>query len=134
MAIKIIIDATFGVLGRIASFAAKQSLLGKEVMIVNCNEAIITGRPRKTIGDYQQARSRGGSSLKGPHSPKSPERVMKRTVRGMLSYKQKRGRDALKRVMCYNKTPEEYVDSEKISMKREIKSKTIKLSKLRDEL
>ncbi|MBU0466648.1 MAG: 50S ribosomal protein L13 [Nanoarchaeota archaeon] len=131
---QIIIDATDGIMGRIASFAAKQSLLGKEVVIVNCNQTLITGRPRTAITNYQQKRSRGGSSLKGPHFPKSPERIMKRTVKGMLSHRQARGRDALKRVICYNKVPAEFENAEKISLKREIKVKALTLKKLSEEL
>ncbi|MBU0761328.1 MAG: 50S ribosomal protein L13 [Nanoarchaeota archaeon] len=134
MTTKIIIDAAEGALGRIAGFAAKQSLLGKEVVIVNCNDAMITGSPRTTIAKYAQKRARGGSAQKGPYFPKSPERIMKRTVRGMLSYKQTRGRQALKRIICYNQTPSEFEDAEKISMKREIKVKAIKLKKLSEEL
>jgi len=134
MPIKIIIDATEGALGRIVAFAVKQSLLGKEVAIVNCNDAVITGRPRLTITSYAQKRARGGSALKGPHFPKSPERIMKRTVRGMLSYKQGRGNLALKRIMCYNEVPEELKEAEKIPMKKTFHSKTIKLSRLSEEL
>lgn len=131
---KIIIDASQGSLGRIAAFAAKQSLLGKEVIIVNCNDAVITGKPRTTIANYQQKRARGGSAQKGPYFPKNPERLMKRTVRGMLSYKQGRGDAAFKRIMCYNETPEEYKDAEKTSMKKLFHAKTIKLSDLDKEL
>ena len=131
---KIIIDATGGSMGRIASLAAKQALLGKEVIIVNCNDAVITGRPRTTIAAYEKKRARGGSAQKGPYFPKSPERIMKRTVRGMLSYKQGRGDAAFKRVMCYNSLPEEFKDAEKTSLKKTHHAKTIKLSQLSKEL
>ncbi|MFH1803002.1 MAG: 50S ribosomal protein L13 [archaeon] len=127
---QLIIDATGGSMGRIAAMAAKQSLLGKEVIIVNCNDAVITGRPRTTIAVYTRKRARGGSAQKGPYFPKSPERIMKRTVRGMLSYKQGRGNAAFKRVMCYNTTPAEFKDTEKTSLKKLHHSKTIKLSEI----
>lgn len=38
-----VIDGTDAVLGRLASFAAKQALLGEEIVIVNCEKVIITG-------------------------------------------------------------------------------------------
>ena len=126
----IIIDAAETSLGRIASYAAKQSLLGKEVKIVNCKNAIITGKRKSIVSEYKIARARGGSIRKGPHFPKSPERIMKRTVRGMLSYKQGRGRDAMYRVKCYNAIPEEFADQDKIQMKRPIKSSVLKLEEL----
>ncbi|MBU0977900.1 MAG: 50S ribosomal protein L13 [Nanoarchaeota archaeon] len=134
MTVKIIIDATQGSLGRVAVLAAKQSLLGKEVAVVNCNEAVLTGNPRTTVAHYQQKRARGGSAQKGPNFPKSPERIMKRTVRGMLSHTQGRGLAALKRIMCYNGLPEEFKTAEKMSLKKVHHAKTIKLSQLSEEL
>ncbi|MBS3077833.1 50S ribosomal protein L13 [Candidatus Pacearchaeota archaeon] len=131
---KIIIDAEGGVMGRIAAFAAKQALFGKEVVIVNCEHAAITGSPRRIIEGYQQKRGRGGTAQRGPYFPKSPERVMKRTVRGMLSHTQFRGRAAFKRVICYDAVPAEYQASKKTSMKREIKTKSINLARLSREL
>lgn len=130
----LIIDAKEGILGRIASFAAKQSLFGKEVIIVNCNEALVTGGTRSVLEDYLQKRLRGGSSRNGPHYPNIPERIMKRTIRGMLPYKQGRGVDAFKRIKCYNKVPPQYESSEKVSLKREIKGKVITLKNLGGKL
>ena len=130
---QIVIDAKGGAIGRIASFAAKQSLLGKSIIILNCNDALITGRKRETIDFYKAKRKRGGASLKGPFFPKSPERIMKRTVRGMLSYKQGRGSAAFKRIMCYNKTPAEFEKSEKTSLKRDPKSAATTLPELSKE-
>lgn len=127
---KIIIDATNAPLGRLASYAAKQSLLGKSIIIVNCDNAIISGRKTSVIEDYQEATKRGGSSLKGPHFPKEPFRIVKRTVRGMLPYKQGRGRIAFKKVICYNDMPQEYEQAEKISLSKKFKIKTIELNEL----
>ncbi len=127
---ELVIDATEGILGRIASHAAKQSLLGKNVFIVNCNEVMVSGDKAMIIDKYKRARRRGGSTQKGPFISKSPERIMKRTVRGMLSYTQGRGLAALKRVICYNKVPAELEGKDKITLKREIKFKAIKLSDL----
>src|SRR3989344_1717170 len=123
---KIIIDATESVLGRMASFAAKSALLGKEVVVVNCNDAIVIGDKANILEKYTIMRKKGGSSLKGPHFPKSPERLVKRTIRGMLSHKQMRGKDALKRIICYNKTPEEYKNIEKTSFRKDVKVESMK--------
>ena len=131
---KIIIDATDGILGRIASFAAKEALLGKDVIIVNCNDSALTGTKRATLAKYKKARARGGAAIKGPHFPKSSERIMKRTIRGMLPYKKGRSGTAFKKIKCYNEMPEEFKDAKKISMKREMKVKTIKLSEISGEM
>lgn len=129
-----VVDASSGVLGRIASFAAKQALIGKKIAIVNCNSALVTGNQRAAIREYKRMRSMGGKALRGPLFPKSPERLMKRTIRGMLSYKQERGRSALKRIFCFSGFPSEYASIKKISLAREITTKSIDLSSLGKEI
>ena len=131
---KIIIDATNSPLGRLASFSAKQALLGRPIVIVNCNSAIISGRKSSIIGEYKIARARGGAILKGPNFPKNPERIIKRTIRGMLPYKKGRGRDALKKIICHNDTPKEYENMEKISLQEIFKIKTMTLKELSEKI
>jgi len=129
-----IIDATNATLGRLSSFAAKQALLGKHIIIVNCKKAIITGVKRTTINKYLEKRQRGGSSLKGPFFPKNPERIVKRTIKGMLSYTQQRGLDALKKVICYNEVPKEYENEKKILAGKEKRTTAINLGELSKEI
>ena len=131
---KTIIDATNATLGRLASYAAKQALLGKEVIILNCDKAIIAGNKSTIIEAYKEKRSKGGSSQHGPFFPRSPERIMKRTIRGMLSYKQVRGREALKRIMCYNDTPEEFKEAKKITAGKEKKTDILSLQELNKKI
>ena len=131
---ELVIDASNGVLGRIATYAAKQALLGKNVIVVNCDNAIVTGRRRMIIDEYNHARRRGGTSLNGPHFPKHTERIMKRTIRGMLNYNQQRGLDALKRVLCYPNVPKEYESAKKTSLVKEVSSKTVNLADLSREI
>lgn len=131
---EIVIDATNAVLGRLASYAAKQALMKRKVIIVNCAAAIVTGNRRSVIEEYKKIRATGGSSLKGPFFPKNPERIVKRTIRGMVSYKQGRGLDALKRVICYNHVPEQYQNAKKILAGKEKKTYTTKLSSLSKEI
>ena len=130
---EIIIDATGGIMGRIASFAAKQSLLGKEVRIVNCNDVLITGAAKTTIKGYKDIRDLGGWNQYGPNFPRVSEKIMKRTVRGMLP-KMERGIVALKMVKCYNEIPSEFEGKKMINMKKELKVKAIKLRQLTKEL
>jgi len=131
---KIIIDANNATLGRLSSYAAKQALLGKEITIVNCKEAIVSGNPKSIIKEYEETRQRGGSSLKGPFFPKSPERIVKRTIRGMLSYKKGRGRNALKNIKCFDEIPEKYAGENKIVAGKEKKIKSIKLGELSKDI
>lgn len=130
-----VIDGKNAILGRLASYAAKQALLGRKISIVNCEEVLVTGKPKSVISEYREMRQKGGSALKGPFFPKSPERIVKRTVRGMLSYKQGRGRAALKKVICYNKVPSELAESKKVVAGKEKSNvKKIKLKELSEEI
>ena len=50
--------------------------------------------------------------IHGPFLPKTPDRLVKRIIRGMLPNKQERGREALKRIRCYIGTPENFKDKD----------------------
>lgn len=132
---EIVIDAKDSVLGRLASFAAKQSLLGKKVIIVNCKDAIVTGRVSTSVEEYRQLRAKGGASLKGPIiSKKDSYKFVKRTIRGMLSHKFTRGQEALDRIMCYNNTPKEYESAKKISFAKPLRTSKIKISEIMERI
>jgi large subunit ribosomal protein L13 len=131
---KLIIDASEAPLGRLASFAAKQSLLGKEIVIVNCDKALITGRKRMVVEEYKEKRQKGGDSLNGPHFPKQPEKLVKRTIRGMLPYKQGRGLEALKRIICHDGVPGEYESAKKVKIAKETTTTSMKLQNLESEI
>ncbi len=100
----IVINAEGKILGRLAAFAAKQALLGEEVRVVNCEKAVVTGSPKRVLEDYRRKRERG-VPRKGPFFPKQSDRLVRRTIRGMLPYKKPRGAEAFKRVMCYKGVP-----------------------------
>ena len=102
-----IIDASGMILGRLASLAASKLLAGEEISIVNAEKAIISGRRESIYREYEEMKNRG-STEKGPHYPKRPERIMKRTVRGMLPHKTKRGREAMSRLKIYVGVPPEF--------------------------
>lgn len=104
-----IIDATNLILGRLASYSAKKVLLGEPIDIVNCENAVITGNNKLILAKYLQKIKRG-IPLKGPYFPRTPEGIVKRTIRGMLPHKQYKGREALKRVKCYINVPEQFKD------------------------
>ncbi len=99
------IDATDLILGRLAAVAAKQALLGETINIVNCERAVISGR-RLTVLAHYQKKVRQSSIRRGPFFPRIPDRLVRRTVRGMLDYKSPRGKAAFSRVMCYRGVPD----------------------------
>jgi len=109
----IIINAENAVLGRLASYVAKQALLGKKIVIVNSEKAIVIGNEKNIVGRYKEKRARGGYGA-GPLYPTTSERILKRTIRNMLPYKKERGREALKRVKCFIGVPKEFEDKKMI--------------------
>lgn len=134
MSKEIIIDAHNALLGRLASYAAKQALLGNTVIVVNCNKAVISGNARFIKESYSTMRARGGSSMKGPRISRVPERIVKRTIRGMVPHRQARGLDAIKRVRCYNGLPDAYKNSALIKAGKEKPLKTLELQELTTSL
>ncbi len=103
----IVIDATQTLLGRLASYAAKQAMLGEEIVIVNCSEVMISGTRDQLFARYKQRADRGTHST-GPFFPRLPELIVKRTIRGMVPYKQPKGRAAFARVRCFRGLPPKY--------------------------
>ena len=59
----IIIDGEHAIMGRIASFAAKEALKGEDVVIVNCNKVIITGGRLNIIKEFEDFDTINGPAL-----------------------------------------------------------------------
>jgi large subunit ribosomal protein L13 len=95
-----VIDASNLIMGRLASEVAKRLLNGEEIIIVNSEKCVVTGSKRFLTSLYETKLSRG-SPEKGPYFPKRPDRILRRTVRGMLPYKKPRGKEAYKRLKVY---------------------------------
>lgn len=105
-----VIDVEGAVLGRIASQIAKQLLKGEMIVVVNAEKAIITGRKEDIYSKYKQRldRSDRANPRKGPHFPRTPDRLFKRAVRGMVGHKTQRGKNALKNLKVYIGVPSEF--------------------------
>lgn len=125
---KIIIDGKNAILGRVASYAAQQILRGKQVIIVNSEKIIVTGNRLQILDNYSKKKELTGSNQKGPRHTFSPEKIMKRAVRGMIpNHKGGRGRSALKDIKCYNDVPSAYEKDKKITMEKDNVMKSISL-------
>jgi large subunit ribosomal protein L13 len=110
-----VIDANGLILGRLASVVAKELLQGEEIVIVNAEKCVISGDRQMVLERYREKRERG-SREKGPYYPRMPDRIVKRTVRGMLPYKKARGREALSKLKVYIGVPSEFEKMEKITL------------------
>ena len=132
---KIIIDAENAVYGRLCSYAAKKALEGNEIIVVNSEKAVITGRKKNIIEKYKNIRAKGGSSLKGPKYSKITYKILKKGIRGMLpNHREGIGREAFKRIKCYDGVPREFEDGKMIKMQKPSKDKYIELKELSRKL
>lgn len=111
------------ILGRLASAAAKDVLLGEEVAIVNCESVLISGSRAVTLRDQQARYARRGYPLKSENLSKTPDRFVRRSVRGMLPWKIARGREAYHRVRCYRGLPESFQGKELLTLPKASASK-----------
>ena len=99
-----VFDAKDKILGRLSSQVAKILLdarrAGREerVIIVNAEQAIVSGTKTRVMATYRK-KYELNHARKGPFFPRMPDKILKRTVRGMLPYqKNSTGRIALKRL------------------------------------
>ena len=126
-----IIDGKNAVLGRLASYTAKEALKGEEIIILNCDQIIITGNKKNIREEFEAERRRIGSGQKGPKVSRSAEKIVKRAIRGMLpDHRQGRGKVAYRRIKCYVGIPKEFQESKKIIGGREKKSKFIYIKEI----
>lgn len=104
-----VIDASNLIAGRMATAVAKMALMGEEINVVNCENAVMTGK-KKEVLQRMKTRKERGDALKGPYFQTMPDRFVRRIIRGMLPYKQEKGKLAFKRVMCYIGVPDQFKD------------------------
>jgi large subunit ribosomal protein L13 len=102
-----IIDATGATLGRLSTKTAKRLLNGEEIAVINSEKAIISGKKASIKNIYKQKRELG-TYRKGPFFPRTPDKIVKRTIRGMIPYQTPHGRKAFKRLKCYMGIPTEF--------------------------
>jgi large subunit ribosomal protein L13 len=112
-----VIDAEGLILGRMASVIAKQLLTGDEVVVVNAEKALVTGSKKMVYAKYKKMRELS-HARKGPHFPRMPDMILKRTIRGMIPYQKPRGRKAFKNLKVYIGLPKEFEGKKAESIKQ----------------
>jgi len=118
-------------MGRLASYAAKEALKGEEIIIVNCDDVIITGSKKNIRENFERKRRRVGSGQKGPKHSRRADLIVKRTIRGMLpNHRKGRGKQALKKIRCYIGVPKEFEESKKIVAGKRKRTKFINVKEI----
>ena len=106
-----IIDAKGLILGRMASSVAKRLLQGENVIVVNAEKAAISGKRLQIVKDAKTFLE-VGHPRKGPFHQRRPDRMVRRTIRGMLPRQKPKGLQAFKRLRVYLGVPLEVEDKE----------------------
>ena len=104
-----VINAEGLILGRMASKVAKKLLNGEEVIIVNAEKSVLSGKKKSKVAEAKQFLEVGAPE-RGPFHYRRPDRIMRKTVRGMLPIKQPKGKTAYKRLTVFMGVPEDLKD------------------------
>ncbi len=106
----VIIDASNSVLGRVASVVAKRALEGDEIVVVNVEKAVITGKRLSIIADahHRLETTTHQNQERAPIHFRKVDLIARRTIRGMLPWKKSSGKIAFKKIQVYVGIPPEY--------------------------
>jgi len=92
-----VINADGLILGRMASRIAKRLLEGEQVVIVNAEKAVLSGRRRSRVSEAKTFLDVGGVN-RGPFHYRRPDRIVRKAVKGMLPIRQPKGLQAYRRL------------------------------------
>lgn len=101
-----VIDADGLILGRMSSKIAQRLLRGEKIVVVNAEKAVISGKKTSKLGEAKEFLGVGGVG-RGPFHYRRPDRIVRKTVRGMLPFKQPKGKQAYKHLKVFIGVPED---------------------------
>lgn len=109
-----LVNAEGQIVGRMGSKVAKLLLNGEEVIILNAEKAIFSGKKRSKVAEAKEFLEVGAPG-RGPFHYRRPDRYLRKTVRGMLPFKQPKGKAAYKRLKAFMGVPAEFKDQKMVS-------------------
>jgi len=106
----IVIDCRDHLHGRLCSIVSKELLAGQKIILVRCEEMVISGSLIRNQTKYAQFRAKrmNTNHARGPFHFKSPARIVWRTIRGMVHQKTARGQAAIGRLSAFEGIPHPY--------------------------
>jgi large subunit ribosomal protein L13 len=107
-----VIDADGLILGRLASGIAKRLLQGEEITVVNAEKAILSGKKTSKVLEAKKFLEVGHVRM-GPFHYRRPDRIVRKTVRGMLPHRQPKGKQAFRRLRVFIGVPDQLRQAEK---------------------
>ena len=109
-----LVNAEGLIVGRMCSKVAKRLLNGEEVIILNAEKAVFSGKRKSKVAEAKQFLEVGAPE-RGPFHYRRPDKYLRKTVRGMLPFKQPKGKSAYKRLKVFMGIPRELKGLEMIS-------------------
>lgn len=106
----IYVDASGQIAGRLCSKIALELLSGKRVIVLNAENALVSGRSTSVFRQWQ-ARLEIYSHVNpmyGPIHPRRPDNILRRMVRGMVPKTKTKGVVAMRRLRVYMGVPAKY--------------------------
>jgi large subunit ribosomal protein L13 len=104
-----IVNADGLIVGRMATYIAKRLLKGEEIIIVNAEKAILSGKKSSKLSDAKEFLGVGAPE-RGPFHYRRPDRLVRKSVKGMLPIKQPKGKQAYKRLKVFMGVPKDFKD------------------------
>ncbi len=108
------VNADGQIVGRMGSKIAKLLINGEEVVILNAEKAIFSGKKKSKVAEGHLFLE-DGAPARGPFHYRRPDRFLRKTLRGMLPFKQPKGQSAYKRLKVFMGVPVEYKDKQMVS-------------------
>ncbi len=109
-----LVNADGLIVGRMCSKVAKMLINGQDVTILNAEKAIFSGKKKSKVAEAKEFLDVGAPE-RGPFHYRRPDQYLAKTVRGMLPFKQPKGKSAYKRLKVYMGIPLELKDSPMIT-------------------
>jgi large subunit ribosomal protein L13 len=111
----ILVNADGLILGRMSSLVAKKLLNGEKVIVINAEKALISGKKKSKVTEAKEFLE-VGAPLRGPFHYRRPDKILRKTVRGMLPFKQPKGKNALKKLKVFISVPEDLKDQQMVTL------------------
>ena len=105
----VVVNAEGLILGRMCSKIAKRLLNGEVIIIVNAEKIVLSGKKKSKVAEAKQFLEVGAPE-RGPFHSRRPDRIVCKTVRGMVPWRQPKGKNAYKRLKVYMGVPKELKD------------------------
>ena len=105
-----VIDGSNLILGRMGTNVAKRILRREVIHIVNAEKVVVTGNRENILEKFRTRLEIApkGNPHKGPKFSRTPDRIVRRAVRGMVPWKTPRGKSAYKNLKVHIGVPQEF--------------------------